>query len=74
MSINDAPGYDPVLSTAETAKYSGFSEVHWRRLVSAGRTPPPVRLSERKLGWRLSSLNAWIKAREVEQSQTSSAA
>jgi prophage regulatory protein len=60
-------GFDPVMGTDEAASYAGFSVPHWRALVRDGHAPSPIRLSERKLGWRLSTLNAWIAARSAEQ-------
>jgi predicted DNA-binding transcriptional regulator AlpA len=59
--------FDPVFSTNEAAEYAGFSISHWRAMVAQARGPPPIRLSERKLGWRLSALNAWIAQRSAEQ-------
>ena len=48
-----------VLSTAEAAAYCNLSTPHWRRLLKAGKVPQPVRLSTRKLGWRLGTLIAF---------------
>ena len=47
-----------ILNSAQAAAYSGFSLPHWRRLCRAGRAPAPIRIGERKLGWRLSDLDA----------------
>jgi prophage regulatory protein len=56
---------DRIVGTAEAASYCGFSVSHWRCLVKGGRVPPPVRLSERKLGWKISTLRAWIASKEA---------
>jgi predicted DNA-binding transcriptional regulator AlpA len=59
--------FDPVLGTDEAAEYCGYSISHWRALVRGARSPPPIRISDRKLGWRLSLLNEWLRALEIEQ-------
>jgi len=51
---------DRIVGTAEAATYCNFSVSHFRTLVKAGRAPAPIRLSERKLGWRISTLKAWV--------------
>jgi predicted DNA-binding transcriptional regulator AlpA len=56
---------DRIVGTAEAARFAGFSTSHWRCLVKGGRVPPPIRLSERKLGWRISTLRAWIAEKEA---------
>lgn len=45
-----------VLSTAEAAEFAGYSLGHFRRLIAAGKTPAPVRLGLRKMGFRLGDL------------------
>lgn len=49
-----------VLNTAEAASFCNFSIPHWRRLYRRGEVPPPIRLSERKLGWRAGDLIDWL--------------
>ena len=41
-----------VVSAAQAAAYWGVSLPHWRRLYRAGRVPRPLKIGERKLGWR----------------------
>src|SRR4051812_21196490 len=45
-----------ILSSAEAARFWGVSLPHWRRLYRARHVPAPIRLSERKLGWRVGDL------------------
>lgn len=45
-----------VVGSAEAAAFCNYSLAHWLRLTRAGKTPTPVRLSTRKLGWRIGSL------------------
>ena len=51
-----------VLNTAEAATLCGFSKTHWRRLYRSGRAPKPIRLSNKKLGWRAGDLIDWLQA------------
>ena len=37
-----------------------FSRVHLRRLVNAGRFPPPVRPSEGRVAWRSGDIQNWL--------------
>jgi predicted DNA-binding transcriptional regulator AlpA len=32
-------------------------------MYPAGEFPPPIALTEQKLGWRLSELDAWLESR-----------
>ncbi len=52
-----------VLNTAEAAAFCNFSIPHWRRLYRAKDVPPPLKLSTRKLGWRLGDLVNWLQAK-----------
>ena len=48
-----------MLNSKAAAQFCGFHEEYWRHLHRKGKTPPAVRLSERKLGWPLATLVAW---------------
>jgi predicted DNA-binding transcriptional regulator AlpA len=52
-----------IVSAAQAAAYWGVSLPHWRRLYRAGRVPHPIKVGERKLGWRAGDLLAAIEAR-----------
>jgi predicted DNA-binding transcriptional regulator AlpA len=52
-----------VLSTAEAAAFCNFSVPHWRRLYRSKDVPSPIKLSARKLGWRVGDLVAWLAQR-----------
>jgi len=54
-----------VLSTKETAAFIGFSVPHTRRLYREKKMPEPLKLSARKLGWRLGDLIDWLQARSA---------
>lgn len=53
-----------ILSAAQAARFWGVSLPHWRRLYRTGKVPTPIKVSERKLGWRVGALNDALKARE----------
>ncbi|WP_370692842.1 helix-turn-helix transcriptional regulator [Methylobacterium sp.] len=52
-----------VLRFADACGVAGVSINTMRRLVTAGRGPRVVRLSERRIGIRRSDLDAWIESR-----------
>jgi predicted DNA-binding transcriptional regulator AlpA len=54
-----------VLNTVQTAAFLGFSVPHTRRLYREKRIPEPLRLSGRKLGWRVGDLVDWLAARSA---------
>ena len=54
--LPDALGQERVLSARQAAELYGVSIAKFRRQYWAGKTPPPVRLSERRLGWRVRDL------------------
>ena len=49
-----------ILITAEAASFVGYSVPHWREMYRDGRAPPPIRLSARRFGWKISTLLAWL--------------
>jgi predicted DNA-binding transcriptional regulator AlpA len=53
-------GDDCIIGARDAAAYLNFSLSHFRTLYRTGVIPPPIKLSERKLGWKLSTLRAWI--------------
>jgi prophage regulatory protein len=56
---------DRMVGTFEAATFCGYSTSHWRQMFRTGRAPPPIRLSARKLGWKISTLRAWIASKEA---------
>jgi prophage regulatory protein len=49
-----------LLRARQAAQVSGVSLATWHRLVAAGRTPAPVRLSAGCVRWRAEDLRQWI--------------
>jgi predicted DNA-binding transcriptional regulator AlpA len=52
-----------VLSAKQAADLFSISIATFRRLHWAGTIPPPVRLSERRIGWRVRDLLAYLDKR-----------
>ena len=51
-----------VIGSAEAAAFCNISLPHFRRMYRTGKAPAPIRLSERKLGWRVGDLLDWTAA------------
>ena len=49
-------GRSRVLDAAAASAFWGVSLPHWRRLYRAGKVPRPIKIGERKLGWRIGAL------------------
>lgn len=56
-------GRNRVLDAAAAAAFWGISLPHWRRLYRAGKVPRPIKIGERKLGWRIGALADALEAR-----------
>jgi predicted DNA-binding transcriptional regulator AlpA len=54
--------FDRVVSEAVAAEIIGYSKDTLRREFRAGRAPPRVRLSGRRIGYRLSAIYAFLDA------------
>jgi predicted DNA-binding transcriptional regulator AlpA len=53
---------DRVLSRRQTSEMLGLSLRTFARLEYAGDVPPRIKLSTRRVGYRLSEVKAWIDA------------
>ncbi|KAB0680153.1 helix-turn-helix transcriptional regulator [Aureimonas leprariae] len=51
-----------VIGAAEAAAFLNISLPHFRRQYRLGRVPAPIRLTERKLGWRVGTLVDFLNA------------
>jgi predicted DNA-binding transcriptional regulator AlpA len=56
---------DPIVGTDQAAKATNVSPTHLRRLAKAGKFPPPLKIGDRKFGWRLSTIARHIASRET---------
>ena len=64
MSL-DAP--DPILSEQELAAWLNTSRPTLQRQRSDGSGPEFIQLSERRIGYRKSAVEAWLSARTVNR-------
>jgi len=55
-----------VIGAGEAARLANMSLDHWRRLYRAGRVPKPMKIGERKVGWRRGDLLDWLAARAAQ--------
>ena len=63
-----APDLVRVLSEPEAIEAIGVSRRTWDRLKSLGDIPAKTRLSEGRIGYRVSDVAAWLDARREAQS------
>jgi len=62
-SLIELPKDYRVVSEPDAAAYCGLSLVHFRRLRREDRGPKHVRLTEKRVGYRLKDVLAWIDER-----------
>ena len=62
---------DPILRLREVSDFIGRSVSAIHRDRKAGTFPAPIQLGPRCVGWRLSSINAWLYTRERGASDAS---
>ena len=53
-----------IIRAAEVVEMLAISRTTLWRLIKAGKFPPPLKLSVRARGWRLSDVEAWLDSRE----------
>jgi predicted DNA-binding transcriptional regulator AlpA len=56
------PADERVINDKEAAQACGISVATLRRAVAAGKGPPLIRLSERRIAYRIRDLRAWLDA------------
>lgn len=61
-------GAQSVLAEADVARRFGINPSTWRRMMKAGETPSPIRLSKRRRGYLVSDLDAWWSGKLTERS------
>ena len=52
-----------VVDKAQAQRLANLSARTWDRLEARGETPPKTRLSERRVGYRITDLQRWLDAR-----------
>ena len=63
VGVNDDLDSIRVLSEPKTIQAVGVSDRTWDRLKAIGDVPPKTRLSEGRIGYRVSDIRAWLDAR-----------
>jgi predicted DNA-binding transcriptional regulator AlpA len=62
LTVSEQPGgLDRVVSEAQAAEIIGYSKDTLRREFRAGRAPERVRLSGRRIGYRLSAIYQFLE-------------
>lgn len=59
----DSVALNYALRTRDAAGLLGVSLSHFRRLHALGHLFPPIRLIERRTGWRFDDLDLWLESR-----------
>ena len=59
-------GRSRILDAAMASAFWGVSLPHWRRLYRTGKVPRPIKVGERKLGWRIGDLADALAERDGE--------
>lgn len=54
-----------ILRTADTAAFIGVSISTLRRMKDTMTIPAPIKLSDRRIGWQIGDLTAWLDCREA---------
>lgn len=54
-----------VLTREDTIKTLGLSRATWERLERRGDVPPKTKLSQNRIGYRVTDVKAWLKDRLV---------
>jgi prophage regulatory protein len=61
---------DRLLDTGQTAEFLSISIPHLRRLYRAKKVPEPIKIGERKIGWRLGVLIDFVAVKSAAQSHS----
>ena len=59
------PLNDPLLTRADVLRAITIGATKFKQLVKAGQFPPPVQITEHRVGWKSSSVQSWIDALPV---------
>lgn len=53
-----------ILRCPDVVRLTGLSKATVYREVKAGRFPAPIKLTSRRVGWKLTSIQRWVASRE----------
>jgi predicted DNA-binding transcriptional regulator AlpA len=54
-----------ILSAAQAAQFIGLSRPTLNRMRRAGKLPPAIQISDRRIGWRVRDLVAYLSAQPL---------
>lgn len=58
---------DPMIRFRDQEPITGLGRTTAYSYIKQGILPAPIKLGPRACGWRLSTLRAWLKAREAKE-------
>lgn len=64
-TVNLPDGIDPIVRLPAVLAITGLSKGWVRNNVLTGEFPAPLRLGEKAVGWRMSSIQNWLESRQV---------
>jgi predicted DNA-binding transcriptional regulator AlpA len=59
---------DRIITQEQAAEVCDLHQATLKRLRAAGKGPPVIRLSEKRIGYRVRDLRAWLDARTEQTS------
>ena len=60
------PVDDRIISSKELTQRIPLNRTSIYRMVRQGRFPPPIQITASRIGWRLSTVLAWMADRETD--------
>jgi predicted DNA-binding transcriptional regulator AlpA len=61
--LPEAVNRERLVDSNETAEFLCVSVLHLRRLYRTGKIPQPIKIGERKYGWRLGQLMDFVNSK-----------
>jgi predicted DNA-binding transcriptional regulator AlpA len=55
-----------IIDAKETAAFLSLPLPSFRRAYRTGNAPKPIQLSDRRLGWQVADVIAWVETRKTE--------
>jgi predicted DNA-binding transcriptional regulator AlpA len=65
IDLPDSLTPERILSAAQAAQFIGLSRPTLNRMRRAGKLPPAIQISERRIGWRVRDLVEYLKAQPL---------
>ena len=71
IDLPDSLTPERILSAEQAARFIGLSRPTLNRMKRAGKLPPAIQISERRIGWRVRDLIEHLKAQPLADSSIS---